>query len=71
MLKETYRAVRTNPWRDECMAKAMYKLLKQETHEKAFWHQLQVDFCKNNTVVSWAERALLDMQRIREVKETY
>ena len=54
-------AVRTNPWRDECMAKAMFKLLKQETHEKAFWHQLQVDFCKNNTVVSWAERALLGM----------
>lgn len=60
-------ALRTNPWRDEDMAKAIYKLLKQESHQKAFWHHLQVDFCKKNTVVSWADKALLDMKRIREL----
>lgn len=60
-------ALRTNPWRDEDMAKAIYKLLNQEAHEKAFWHHLQVDFCKNNTVVSWADKAFLDMKRIREL----
>lgn len=35
-------AVRTNPWRDECMAKAIHDLLSQQSHQKAFWHQLQV-----------------------------
>jgi ribosomal protein L17 len=56
-----------NPWRDEDMAKAMHKLLNQESHQKAFWHQLQVEFCKNNTVVTWADKALLDMKRIRDM----
>jgi trehalose-6-phosphate synthase len=60
-------AVRTNPWRDECTAKAIHKLLMQEPHEKKFWQQLQVEFCCNNTVVSWADKAYLDMKRIREL----
>ena len=60
-------AVRTNPWRDEDMAKAIYKLLSQAAHDKAFWHQLQRDFCRKNTVEAWADRALQDMKRIREL----
>jgi len=59
-------AVRTNPWRDEDLARAIHKLLLQDDHEKKFWHELQVAFCKKNTVYSWAEKAFLDMKKIRE-----
>lgn len=38
-------AVRTNPWRDEDMAKAIHKLLLVEEHQKEYWHQLQVCMC--------------------------
>ena len=31
-----------SPWRDEDLARAIHKLLNQEAHERAFWHQLQV-----------------------------
>jgi len=58
-------AVKASPWRDEDLARAIHKLLHQEAHERSFWHQLQVDFCKSNTVFSWAENSLLDMKKIR------
>ena len=54
-------AVRTNPWRDECLAKAIYNLLTQETHQKAFWHQLQV--CRTSSA-SQASRSHISRTRI-------
>lgn len=59
-------AVRTNPWRDEDMAKAIHRLLLLDEHHKEYWHTLQVSFCTNNTVYSWAENLLLDMKRMRQ-----
>jgi hypothetical protein len=59
-------AVRTNPWRDEDMAKAIHRLLLLDEHTKEYWHALQVSFCTNNTVYSWAENLLVDMKRMRQ-----
>lgn len=59
-------AIRSNPWRDEDLGRAIYKLLVQEEREKGFWHRLQEEFCRNNTVFKWALDSLLDMKKLRE-----
>jgi len=60
-------AVRTNPWRDEDLARAIYRLLLQPNHEKEYWHQLQMQQCRTNAVLRWAVHALVDMKRMREL----
>jgi trehalose 6-phosphate synthase/phosphatase len=57
--------MRFSPWRDEDVAKAIVKCLRQPLHERRHWHEQQTAWCKHNTVLRWAENILDDMKRVR------
>eukprot|EP00291_Cryptomonas_curvata_P000617 CAMPEP_0172180098 /NCGR_PEP_ID=MMETSP1050-20130122/17009_1 /TAXON_ID=233186 /ORGANISM="Cryptomonas curvata, Strain CCAP979/52" /LENGTH=1103 /DNA_ID=CAMNT_0012853103 /DNA_START=233 /DNA_END=3544 /DNA_ORIENTATION=+ len=59
--------MRTNPWRDEDLARAIVKCLRQPAHERAHLHGQQLAWCRHNTVLRWVETILVDMKMLRDM----
>mmetsp|Transcript_6799 Transcript_6799/g.21261 ORF Transcript_6799/g.21261 Transcript_6799/m.21261 type:complete len:827 (-) Transcript_6799:67-2547(-) len=59
--------MRTNPWRDEDVARAIVKCLRQPAHEREYVHGQQLAWCLHNTVLRWADTILTDMKVQRKL----